>query len=127
MTANSEDIFNTSGLGFQDSPKSPIAIGKMGYSNVHRFLRKNRRRMEVPKRSFLKLFLKIKTELKKTRTGNHIIVGFIAKTNVEKAKRRVVFLLPVMSSFKIINEKIIPGRSGLGDCENSSRTGRKQR
>jgi hypothetical protein len=115
MIANCDEIFKTSGLGFHDTPRSPIATGKTGKPNVHMFLMKKRRRIKIPKNNGLKLFLKIKTECKNTSMGSHIIVGFIEKTKTEKAKRRVVFLFPAMSSFKIISEKIITGRSGLGD------------
>ncbi len=125
--ANCEEIFKTSGLGFQNIPTSPNANGKMGYPNVQRFLMKKSRRMIIPEMRDLKLVLKIKTELRKVNTGSHIMVGFMAKTNTENAKRKVVFFCPVIISFKIINEKIITGRSGLGDCEKSSNTGRKQR
>ena len=127
MIANCDEIFKTLGLGFHDTPGSPIAIGKTGKPNVHIFLMKKRKRIRIPKSNGLKLFLKIKTEFKNTSMGSHIIVGFIEKTKIEKAKRRVVFLFLAMSSFRIISEKIMTGRSGLGDCEKSNKTGRKQR
>jgi hypothetical protein len=39
----------------------------------------------------------------------------MAKTKTEKANRREVFLFSFTISFKIINEKMITGKSGLGD------------
>ena len=59
--------------------------------------------------------------------GSHIMVGFMVKTKTEKAKRTAVFLFWIKISFKMISEKIITGKSGLGDWENNSRTGMKHR
>ena len=53
------------------------------------------------------------------------MVGFIAKTKTENAKSIEVFLLADNISFKTIKEKIITGKSGLGDCENKSKMGTK--
>jgi hypothetical protein len=43
------------------------------------------------------------------------MVGFMAKTNIERAKSNVTFLLDFKTSFKIIRENTIAGESGLGD------------
>jgi predicted RNA-binding protein with EMAP domain len=91
------------------------------------FLIKNKSRIAIPKSSFCTLDLRMRKECRKTNIGSHIMVGFTAKTNIENAKRSVVFLLPMAISFKIISEKIITGRSGLGDCENKNSTGKKHR
>jgi len=127
MTAYCDEIFNTSGLGFQKTSGSAIATGKTGYPNVHIFLMKNIMRTDIPKSSCRKFDLRIKILYKKINTGSQIMVGFIAKTKMENAKRKVVFLFPAIASFKITKEKIMTGRSGLGDCENNSRTGKKHR
>ena len=59
--------------------------------------------------------------------GTQIIVGFRAKMKMEKASNFPVFLLEVKISFKMIKEKTITGKSGLGDCENRNKMGRKNR
>ncbi|BAP33263.1 uncharacterized protein CHSO_4226 [Chryseobacterium sp. StRB126] len=83
--------------------------------------------MALPKISFLKFDLRIKILQRKTSRGSQIMVGFMVKTKAEKAKSRLMFLFPDIISFKIIKEKIITGRSGLGDCAKSNKTGRKHR
>jgi hypothetical protein len=91
------------------------------------FFAKNTRRIKIPKSSFLKSDLKIKTAQRKVSMGSQIMVGFMAKIKMENAKRSVVFLFPAVISFKIIKERAMTGRSGLGDCENNNNTGRKHR
>ena len=55
------------------------------------------------------------------------MVGLMAKTNMENANSKEAFLLDFKISFKIIKEKTIAGKSGLGDCENRNKTGMKKR
>jgi len=50
----------------------------------------------------------------------------ILKTKTEKAKSRENSLFLVKISFKIIKEKTIAGKSGLGDCTKKNKTGEKQ-
>ena len=50
----------------------------------------------------------------------------ILKTKTEKAKSRAKSLFLVKISFKIIKEKTIAGKSGLGDCTKKNKTGEKQ-
>ena len=59
--------------------------------------------------------------------GIQIIVGFMAKMKMEKASNFSAFLLELKTSFKRIKEKTITGKSGLGDCENKNKMGRKNR
>lgn len=59
------------------------------------------------------------------KIGSQMTVGFMAKVKTEKANRKEIFLFPDKISFKIINEKTITGKSGLGDCEKISKTGIK--
>jgi hypothetical protein len=80
--------------------------------------------MQIRKKSFDTGF-KNENMQRKTSIGNQIMVGFIAKTKTEKAKSKLMFLFPDIISFKIIKEKIITGRSGLGDWEKSNKIGRK--
>lgn len=89
------------------------------------FLIKNKKRIKIPGINVFKLDFTIKREYKKHKTGTQIIVGFMAKTKTEKAKIIDAVLFPDKISFNIIREKIITGKSGLGDCENNSKIGMK--
>lgn len=53
------------------------------------------------------------------------MVGFMANTKTENANTEAVDLFLFNISFKIIKENMITGKSGLGDCENNSKTGMK--
>ena len=55
---------------------------------------------------------------KKINRGNQIIVGFMANTKTERANINPAFLLDAKTSFKIINEITIAGKSDEGDCVN---------
>ena len=55
------------------------------------------------------------------------MVGLMAKTKIEIANSKEAFLFDVKISFKIIKEKTIAGKSGLGDCKNRNKTGIKKR
>ena len=46
------------------------------------------------------------------------MVGFMAKTNIESANKNPAFLLDEKTSFKIINESTIAGKSDEGDWVN---------
>ena len=59
------------------------------------------------------------------KIGNQMTVGFMAKVNTENANRKERFLFPDKISFKIIREKTITGKSGLGDCTKINKTGKK--
>ena len=62
---------------------------------------------------------------KKTKIGNQIMVGFMAKTKTESANKNPAFLLDLKTSLRMINEKTITGKSADGDWENRNKTGRK--
>jgi hypothetical protein len=47
--------------------------------------------------------------------ASQIIVGFMVKTNTEKAKSNLKFVFPLTTSFKTIRDNAIAGKSGLGD------------
>ena len=46
------------------------------------------------------------------------MVGLMAKTNIERANKNPTFLLDEKTSFKIINESTIAGKSVDGDWVN---------
>ena len=46
------------------------------------------------------------------------MVGLMAKTNIERANKNPAFLLDEKTSFKIINESTIAGKSDEGDWVN---------
>jgi hypothetical protein len=50
-----------------------------------------------------------------------------SKNKYRKCKKECGVFTAYGISFKIISEKIITGRSGLGDCENKNSTGKKHR
>ena len=52
---------------------------------------------------------------KKIVRGNHIKVGFMANTKTERANKNPAFLLDAKTSFKIIKEITIAGKSDEGD------------
>ena len=55
------------------------------------------------------------------------MVGFMAKTKTESANKNPAFLLDLKTSFKMINENTITGRSGDGDWLYRNKTGRKSK
>ena len=91
------------------------------------FLAKNNSKIKAPKRRTFKLDFKTKKPYRKTKNGNQIIVGFIPKTNADTINKKDIFWLPERISLKIINEKTITAKSGLGDCENKNKNGKNTR
>ena len=67
----------------------------------------------------------MKTLQRKTKIGSQIMVGFMAKTKTESVNKNPAFLLDLKTSFKMINENTITGRSDEGDWLNRNKTGRK--
>jgi hypothetical protein len=59
------------------------------------------------------------------KTGSQIMVGFIANVKTENANKNEKFLFPDKISFKIMSEKVMTGKSGLGDCAKINKTGTK--
>ena len=59
--------------------------------------------------------------------GNQIMVGFIAKTKTESVNRNPEFLFWRKTSFKIIKENTITGKSVDGDWEKRNSKGKKSR
>ena len=51
----------------------------------------------------------------------------MAKTKIESANRNPEFLLPEKTSFKIIKEKTMTGKSVDGDCVKRNKTGKKSK
>jgi hypothetical protein len=60
--ANCDEAFKSSGLGFQEIPKSKTVKGKTGKPNVQIFFMMNKRKINDPKIIFLKRNPELKTE-----------------------------------------------------------------
>ena len=116
--AISDEFCNNSALGFQDNPKSINCTGNIGNPNVQIFLNTKRSKTKVPANKNLELLFKINKLYEKINRGNQIMVGLMAKTNIERANKNPVFLLDEKTSFKIINESTIAGKSDEGDWVN---------
>ena len=65
----------------------------------------------------------MKIGYKKLSIGSHIIVGLMLKTSIEKVNNNLKAWFFFNISHKIIIEKIMDGRSGLGDCKNKNNIG----
>ena len=73
------------------------------------------------------LLFKMIITYKKTKIGNQIMVGFMPKIKMDNANINAAFLFELKTSFKIIKEKAITGKSGLGDCKKRKSTGKKRK
>ena len=125
--AISAEFANRTEFGFQLIPKSGNCTGKMGNPNTQLFLKIIKTKIKIP--GMMKVIFDFKTinAYRKTAIGSQIIVGLMKKTNAEKAKSNTAFLLEFNISLRRIKDKTITGKSGLGDCENRNKTGKKTR
>ena len=86
---------------------------------------KNNKRMQIPGRINFTDFFRISNEYRNTKSGTQIKVGLMQKMKIDIKNSKTEFVLERQTSFKTINEKAITGKSGLGDCVNKYKTGRK--
>ena len=127
MIAISEEFFSKLGLGFHENPRSINCTGNIGKPKVQMFLIKKTRSTTTPGIINFKFVFKITKLYKAPKSGSQIIVGFRANTKTENANNKEAFLLWFKYSLRTIKAIAITGKSGLGDCENRKRTGRKRR
>ena len=125
--AISAEFANRTEFGFQLNPKSGNCTGKTGNPNTQLFLNIIKSKIKIP--GMMKVIFDFKTinAYKKTAIGSQIIVGFSANTKTENTNNKEAFLLWFKYSLSTIKAIAITGKSGLGDCENRKRTGRKRR
>ena len=84
-------------------------------------------KMKIPGIMNVILDFKTTNPYRKTAMGSQIIVGFMANTKIESENKNPNLLLEEKTSFKIIKEKAIAGKSVDGDCIKRNKTGKKSK